>query len=204
MGLKLFTCRGGHILLPDRGLVLVSREDGGNLIVTPAREVWERSELTPAELTLWSFLVAATGRAMLEVLPQLEGGCINYWEAGNWALNDRAEPSGPKTAKDYRKVHMHLLGRSRTASSPAWRWGEAPKFPDFAERHAWAQKFERLTAEECLNILTRVETLLKSHYEIPPSDLAPWSQCRACEYPAPSEQGQSQNLCAECRHTTHE
>jgi diadenosine tetraphosphate (Ap4A) HIT family hydrolase len=203
VGLKLFTCEGGHILLPDRTLVLVSREDGGNLIVIPPREVWERSELTPAELTRWSFLVAATGKAMLDVLPQLEGGCINYWEAGNWALNDGAEPVGPKTAQGFRKVHIHLLGRSRTASSPSWKWGEAPKFPDFAERHVWAQKFERLTAEECLNILTRVETILKSRYEMTADQLAPWSQCSVCRYPTPLEQGQSQNVCAECRHSSH-
>ncbi len=119
MALKLFTCHGGHIVLPDRTLVLVSRQDGGNLVVIPPREVWERSELTPLELMLWSFLVAATGKAMIDVLPQLEGGCINYWEAGNWALNDEAEPKGLKTAGEYRKVHMHLLGRSRNATDPA-------------------------------------------------------------------------------------
>src|SRR3954470_19474012 len=100
VGLKLYTCQGGHISLPDRALVLVSREDGGNLIVTPPRDVWERSVLTPVELMRWSFLVAAAGKAMLDRLPQLEGGCINYWEAGNWALNERAEPVGPKTGKD--------------------------------------------------------------------------------------------------------
>ena len=91
MGLKLFTCQGGDILLPDKNLVLVSRQDGGNLVVTPSRDVWERSELNAVELMLWSYLVAATGRAMLNVLPQLEGGCINYWEAGNWALNEAAD-----------------------------------------------------------------------------------------------------------------
>lgn len=187
MGLKLFTCAGGHISLPDRALVLVGREDGGNLIVTPARDVWERSELTPAELMRWSFLVAATGKAMLDVLPQLEGGCINYWEAGNWALNEEAEPFGPKTAQAHRKVHMHLLGRSRTAVSPSWKWGEAPKWPDYVERHKWAQKFERLTAEECRNILTEVEALLTSRYELPASQLTPRSSCPVCGYPTPAE-----------------
>ena len=34
---------------------------------------------------------------MIDVLPQLAGGCINYWEAGNWALNDEAEPKGART-----------------------------------------------------------------------------------------------------------
>lgn len=40
----------------------------------------------------WSFLVAATGRAMINALPQLEGGCVNYFDAGNWALHDAAPP----------------------------------------------------------------------------------------------------------------
>ena len=85
---------------------------------------------------------------MLDVLPQLQAGLINYFNAGNWGLHDLAEPKGPKTAKAYRKVHMHLLGRSRTATDSSWRWGEAPKFPDFIERRSWAAKFERLQAED--------------------------------------------------------
>lgn len=95
MSLTLFECPGGQVVLPD--LVLVDREDGGHLCVNPPRDVWERGELMPRELTLWSFLVAATGRAMLAVLPQLEGGCINYWEAGNWALNDKPSPRGRRS-----------------------------------------------------------------------------------------------------------
>jgi hypothetical protein len=38
---------------------------------------------------LWSFLVTAAGKAMLDVLPQLQGGCINYFDAGNWQLHDQ-------------------------------------------------------------------------------------------------------------------
>ena len=162
----LFSSTGGQIVLPD--LLLVSREDGGNLIVNPPRDVWERSELTAEELIGWSFLIAATGRAMLDVLPQLDGGCINYWEAGNWALNDAAEPKGPKSARGHRSVHMHLLGRSRTATHPSWRWGEAPKFPDFDDRRAWAARFEPLTEEECARIVARTEEILRERYAVSP------------------------------------
>jgi hypothetical protein len=201
VGLKIFTCYGGDISLPDPELVLVDRRDGGNLIVNPPREVWERGELTPVELTLWSFLVAATGRAMLEVLPQLEGGCVNYWEAGNWALNDRAEPRGPKKAREHRKVHLHLLGRSRGSTDPSWRWGEAPKFPDFTGRHSWAAKFERLSAEECRNVVARVGGLLKTHYGMDAGHIAPWSACHACGHPTPLEHyGQAKIKCAECQY----
>lgn len=164
--MNLLSCEGGHVVLPDARLVLVSRLDGGHLIVNPPRDVWERSELTPRELTLWSFLIAATGAAMLEVLPQLEGGCINYWEAGNWALNDEAEPRGPKDARSFRRVHMHLLGRSPKAASPAWKWGEAPRFPAFADRFAWAADHELLGEDEYRAVVARTQEILEKRYQI--------------------------------------
>lgn len=119
MPLTLLASSGGQVTLPDAHLLLVDRANGGNLCILPPRVVWERSELTAGELTAWSFLVAATSRAMLEVLPQLDGGCINYWDAGNWALNGDAEPKGPKRAAGHRKVHLHLLGRSPQSTNPA-------------------------------------------------------------------------------------
>jgi hypothetical protein len=194
----LFTCSGGHLALPDQGAVLVSREDGGNLLVNPPRDVWERGELTSAELTQWSFLVAAAGQAMLRALPQLEGGCVNYWEAGNWALNFAAEPRGPKIGPEHRRVHLHLLGRSRTAASPSWQWGEAPKFPDYADRKAWAAKHQRLSAGECRKIVAEVETLLRSRYELAPEQISSWERCSGCEYPMVILPGQLQGRCAEC------
>jgi GNAT superfamily N-acetyltransferase len=150
--------RGGRIVIPD--LVLIGRLDGGHLVVDPPRPVWERSELTTRELTDWSILVAATGRAMLDALPQLAGGCINYWEAGNWALNDQAEPEGPKDPREHRRVHMHLFGRSRNALHDSWRWGEAPRFPSFVERREWAQPFQPLTRDECTAIVAKVRAVL--------------------------------------------
>lgn len=131
--------------------------------MNPPRPVWERSELTPQELTQWSFLVAAAGRAMLETLPQLEGGCINYWEAGNWSLHENAQPVGPKRAAEFRRVHLHLLGRSRSAGS-GWTWGEAPRFPQFRDRQAWAAKNLPLTGDECRRIAAKAADLLESRY----------------------------------------
>ncbi|MBX7183513.1 MAG: hypothetical protein K1Y01_00040 [Vicinamibacteria bacterium] len=156
---------GGEIVLPAP-LVLVDRLDGGHLCVNPPRDVWERSELTREELTQWSFLVAAAGRAMLETLPQLHEGCINYWEAGNWSLNDQAEPAGLKIPRRHRRVHMHLLGRSRSARSPDWKWGEAPRFPDFAERFSWAASFRPLEPEECHAVVARTVDILRTAYGV--------------------------------------
>jgi hypothetical protein len=199
MSLVLFSCDGGHLVLPDRASLLVSRENGGNLVVNPPRAVWERSELTPAELARFAFLVAAAGRAMIDVLPQLEGGCVNYWEAGNWALNDEAEPKGRKDARAHRRMHLHLLGRSPASTDPAWRWGESPRFPAFAEKDSWAVAFERLTAGECYYLVSRADALLRTTYGLMTRQIANWSPCDRCGYPATVALGESPHLCAECR-----
>ena len=145
---------------------MVGREDGGNLWVMPPREVWDRSELEPEELTQWSFLIAASGRAMLEVLPQLEGGVINYWEAGNWALNEAADPAGPKTGRLHKKVHMHLVGRSPTSTDADWQWGEAPIYPRYRDMHEWWSEKDNLTLEEQQNVALRVSEVLIRKYSV--------------------------------------
>jgi hypothetical protein len=198
MSVILFSCDGGHLVLPDRAALLVGRANGGNLVVNPPRPVWERSELTPVELAAFAFLAAAAGRAMIDVLPQLAGGCINDWEAGNWALNDEAEPKGRKDARSHRTMHLHLLGRSRASTDPAWAWGESPIFPRFAEKESWAARFDRLTAAECGQIVSRADALLRSTYGLTPGRIAAWSACDRCAYPTPVVPGASPHLCREC------
>jgi diadenosine tetraphosphate (Ap4A) HIT family hydrolase len=158
----LYKGPGGSVVLPQS--VFLDRADGGHLIIRPPRAVWEQSELNAIELMHWCFLVGAIGRAMIDVLPQLEGGCVNYFEAGNWALNDAAPPKGRKTAREHRRVHMHVFGRSPQAKHPAWRWGEAPELPDYAERKKWTARFAPLEARECAAILKRARILLKARY----------------------------------------
>ena len=164
----------------------------------PPREVWERSELSAAELTHWSFLVAATGKAMLEVLRQLKDGCVNYWEAGNWALNEQAEPHGFKAVKKHRKVHLHLLGRSPTTTNRSLRWGEAPTFPDFVDRYSWAKPNQRLTAEEVHRIVARVEAILREKYFFDSSQIGGRYDCDGCGYPV-INRGLMENNCSECQ-----
>jgi diadenosine tetraphosphate (Ap4A) HIT family hydrolase len=158
----LIKCAGGTVALPASPMN--HRSDGGHLLVNPPRPVWERTELTPNELALWACLVAATARAMLETLPQLAGGCLNYWEAGNNALNELAHPPGQKTPQLHRKMHLHIFGRSPTASHPDWQWGEPPQFPKFASSKTWAAQFSRLEADECEAIKERLEVLLATRY----------------------------------------
>lgn len=192
--MRLFACAGGTIVLPAPTLVLVDREDGGNLVVNPPREVWERGELTPDELIAWSFLVAATGAAMLSCLPQLTGGCINYWEAGNWALNDQAPPTGSKQAPIHRRVHLHLLGRSPNAHSPDWTWGEAPAFPRYSDRIQWAADHQRLTPTEVQRIVAETSAILRSKYGFTAADIGASAVCPSCAYPFVGEGAR----CPEC------
>jgi hypothetical protein len=176
MSTPLFEGEGGAIVLPAP--VLCDRLDGGHLVVNPPRAVWERSELTTSELVSWSLLVAATGAAMLQVLPVLRDGCVNYWEAGNWALNDRAPPVGPKHVQTHRRVHQHVFGRSRRSRDPDWRWGESPRFPALAELGEWSARRERLTQEECAEVVCVVRRLLRTRFRMPQGLPA---QAHACE-----------------------
>jgi len=201
MSVTLLRGDGGALVLPDRANLLVSRELGGNLVVNPPRPVWERSELTADELTQFAFLVSAAGRAMIDTLPQLAGGCINYWEAGNCALNDEAEPRGRKEARSFRRMHLHLLGRSPASTDPAWKWGESPRFPAFAERHSWAARFERLTADECREVVRRTDLLLRTKYGVAKERILTSGPCGRCGYPAPASAGDAEHLCTECDDT---
>ncbi|MEO8502837.1 MAG: hypothetical protein ABI609_02980 [Acidobacteriota bacterium] len=192
----LFACLGGQIVLPGEGSLLLDRADGGHLRVEPPRPVWERSELSPDELAQWSFLIAASGAAMLQTLPQLEGGCVNYWEASNWSLHDDAEPAGVKEVRAHRRMHMHLLGRSRTATDPHWKWGEAPHFPRFDARLEASVGLRRLTAAECAAVILRLAGLLRSRYDVSTADIQTSSACPTCGYPFP---GRSESArCADC------
>jgi hypothetical protein len=180
MAISLFVCEGGSIVLPDTGRALVSREDGGNLIVNPPRDVWERSELTPDELTQWAFLVSAAGRAMIDALPQLEGGCVNYWEVGNWALHEKAIPEGPKSPRAHRRVHLHLLGRSPRAKDERWAWGEAPLYPRFSDRNAGLAGLERLLPAETSAVVDAVDVALRSTYGFEAADFWSRTLCPSC------------------------
>lgn len=179
---SLYACAGGTLVLPASASLLADRAEGGNLVVNPPRPVWDRSALTRDEHIAWSFLVAAAAEAMMTTLPQLEGGCVNYWDAGNWALNDAAPPAGRKTAREHRQLHLHLLGRSPNSTNPDYEWGESPLFPRYAERLSWSEGKALLTPAECCAIVARTDALLAQKYGLPQSR---WSVCGTCGYPAP-------------------
>ena len=194
----LYRGPGGKIVLPGLRSALLDRRDGGHLIVEPQVDVWERSELSSQQLIQWSCLVAATGQAMLQALPQLEGGCINYWEAGNWSLNDASEPRGFKDPRKFRRVHLHLLGRTPRAADPDWTWGEAPRFPSFADRERWTAGHAVLEPAECTAIVRRAEAILGSRYHVAQSaGGAASATCPVCQYPIPQDLHGAHRDCSE-------
>ncbi len=191
----LFRGPGGTVALPDPQTIMIDRRDGGQLVVHPPRRVWDRTALAAAELTQWSMLVAATAGAMLDTLPQLEGGCVNYWDAGNWALNAAAPPAGAKSGLAHRVLHLHVIGRSPRAADPSWAWGESPVYPRFADRFAWSAGKQPLTADECGVLAGRLAHLLVERYGV---EAAVSSACARCRYPTPPGDHGVDGACPDC------
>jgi hypothetical protein len=76
---------------------------------------------------------------------------------------------------------MHLLGRSRFAASPNWTWGEAPRFPVYADRYEWAAGNRRLTPQECVDIVAQAKRLLEGKYGMAAPEVR---TCPVCFYPS--------------------
>lgn len=182
----LFRNVGGSVTLPDPRTIMIDRRDGGQLVVYPPRRVWDRTALDAAELTQWNLLVAATAAAMLDTLPQLRNGCVNYWDAGNWALNVEASPAGPKVGSAHRVLHQHLVGRSPESTDPSWAWGESPFFPRFSDRFTWSQGKAPFTPAECTTLVARLAHVLVERYGVPAGAVLPVAGCARCGYPAPA------------------
>lgn len=194
----LVRATGGTVCLPDPATIMIDRADGGQLVIYPPRRVWDRTALTRNELTAWELLVAATARAMLNTLPQLRDGCLNYWDAGNWSLNDLADKPGPKSGPGHRVLHQHLCGRSRHSADPSWVWGEAPFFPRFADRLAWSRGKQPLTPEECAAIVGRTAAVLREVYDEPDAQRIETRACPHCRYPTPAGE-RTTGPCPSCR-----
>ncbi len=191
----LFRGLGGAVTLPDPQTIMIDRRDGGQLVVHPPRRVWDRTALDAAALTQWNFLVAAAAGAMLDTLPQLRDGCVNYWDAGNWALNRAAAPAGAKSGPAHRVLHLHLVGRSLRSTDPSWAWGESPYFPSFSDRFAWSAGKAPFTPAESGLLVARLTHLLLDRYGI---DAAGSHVCARCHYPTPAEDLDANRACPDC------
>ena len=92
-----------------------------------------------------------------------------------------------------------LLGRSPHANDADFRWGEAPRFPDFENRLAWAAPHGRLTPDECVGVVSRTHRLLLERYGFDTRDIEPWQPCDSCGYPTTTLDAAC--CCPECANT---
>jgi hypothetical protein len=153
----LVRATGGSVCLPDPATIMIDRRDGGQLVLYPPRRVWDRTALSRDELVAWHLLIASVARAMLDTLPQLAGGCINYWDAG----------------------------RSPASTDPSWAWGESPFFPSFAGRFDWSKGKSALTPVECQGIVARAAAVLRDVYGDVDAQGIASAGCASCAYPTP-------------------
>jgi hypothetical protein len=91
-----------------------------------------------------------------------------------------------------------LIGRSINAKSSDWRWGEAPLFPRYADRTAWAAAHERLTPGEARAIVGAIRSILLDKYEFAPTAIDQNFICGSCSYPVAGDGDDGVSLCQEC------
>lgn len=133
---------------------------------------------------------AAAGRRLPQLLGGRQLGAQRRGRAQRAQGCAVASPDAPAPAR----------AKSRVDGS-GWKWGESPRFPAFAERASWAAQFERLTAVECYQIVSRADMLLRTTYGVLAGQIARWSPCDVCGYPTPVAIGKPPHVCAECRLT---
>lgn len=100
----------------------VDFKEGGHLFIEPAdKNISERYEMTPEQLTDLAFGTQLLGYAMWQVLPEhgIDLYRINYQDNGNWSfLRGEERPM----------MHVHLYGR--TTGEQKQSYGQALAFPD--------------------------------------------------------------------------
>lgn len=98
---------------------MITRLDGGHVIITPAVRIPDRTKLAPALAIEFIRLSMIVGEAMQTALNNrgIDVGRINYQDNGNWAV---FTPQGPH-------FHLHLYGRAKSAKIQ--KYGEATHLP---------------------------------------------------------------------------
>ncbi len=98
---------------------LVSREEGGHVVISPKVRIEDRTLLAPTLATELMHLTIIVGEAMSIGLKNrgIDIGRINYQDNGNWSV---FKPEGPF-------MHVHLYGRAK--NSKVQKYGEACSFP---------------------------------------------------------------------------
>lgn len=127
---------------------LVTRKDGGHIIITPKLRLCDRTKLTPKLAIEQIYLTMLIGEAMADGLRnrEIDIGRINYQDNGNWGV---FKPDGPY-------LHIHLYGRAKSAK--IHKFGEACNFP-FKET-GFYDNFEPLNSGDISEIKSQIRILL--------------------------------------------
>lgn len=128
---------------------MVSRKEGGHLIITPNVRVSDRTKLSPALATEFIRLSMVVGEAMTVALNNrgIDVGRINYQDNGNWAV---FAPQGPH-------FHLHLYGRAKSATIQ--KYGESVNLPKMES--GFYDLFEPLNADDIEAIRLQIEAIFK-------------------------------------------
>lgn len=129
---------------------LVSREEGGHIIITPKVRVDNLTLLTPSLAIEQMYLTMLIGEAMTIGLNNrgIDIGRINYQDNGNWGV---FKSEGPY-------LHVHLYGRAK--SSIIHKYGEACNFP-FRET-GFYNNFKPLNGGDVIEVQKQIKYLLES------------------------------------------
>lgn len=136
-----------HYTVESADAPLVTRLDGGHIIINPRTRVEDRTKLTPPQAIELMRLTMLTGSAMTEGLRRrgIPIGRINYQDNGNWGI---FTPEGPC-------LHIHLYGRATGARFH--KYGEACNFPP--RLSGFYDDFESLDEDDRNEIRTQIVTL---------------------------------------------
>ncbi len=127
-----------NFILESKEKPEISREEGGHIVISPKREIKDRTELIPKEAVELMRFTIISGKAFKSAMGKqgVEISRINYQENGNW--NPR--------------LHIHLYGRAKDAKSQK-----------FGEPFAPGNKpgYKQLTQDDVELIRFEIEELFK-------------------------------------------
>lgn len=126
---------------------IITRMDGGHLIINPVVRISDRTKLAPRLAIEFIRLSMIVGEAMQTALNKqgIDVGRINYQDNGNWAV---FAPQGPH-------FHLHLYGRAQSAKIQ--KYGEATHLP--LPQTGFYEGLEPLNEEDINAIREEIEKL---------------------------------------------
>jgi diadenosine tetraphosphate (Ap4A) HIT family hydrolase len=129
---------------------LVTREEGGHIVILPKFSIPDRTQLTPAQASEYMKLSMVVGEALKNVLAKqgIDIGIVNYQDMGNWRIG---KPEGLL-------MHMNIFGRATNAVIQ--KYGDAVQLP--RKNTGFYDKFEPLNENDKKLIKEEIERLLAS------------------------------------------